>query len=74
MFDAYMFERDRGRTAFGIFPEGRHEDGNYVRPQALRIIRPELLRRPNVNFDTSELVAVEVNGLISNGAGFEANR
>lgn len=74
IFDAYMFAREQGRTAIGMFPEGRDEDGNYVMPQALRIIRPELLRRPIVNFDTSELVAVEVTGLTSNGARFDANR
>jgi len=75
IFDAYMFAREQGRTAIGLFPEGRDEEtGRYVMPQALRIIRPELLRRPIVNFDTSELVAVEVTGLTSNGARFDANR
>ena len=69
-----MFAREQGRTAIGMCPEGRDEDGNYVMPQALRIIRPELLRRPIVNFDTSELVAVQVTGLTSNGARFDANR
>ena len=57
-----------------MFLEGRDDDGNYVMPQELRIIRPELLRRPIVNVDTSELVAVEVTGLNSNGARFDANR
>ena len=75
IFDAYMFAREQGRTAIGMFPEGRDPDtGKYVMPQALRLIRPELLRRPIVNFDTSELVAVEVTGLTSNGARFDANR
>lgn len=75
IFDAYMFAREQGRTAIGMFPEGRDPDtGKYVMPQALRLIRPELLRRPIINFDTSELVAVEVTGLISNGARFDANR
>ncbi len=75
IFDAYMFAREQGRTAIGMFPEQRDEDtGKYVMPQALRLIRPELLRRPIVNFDTSELVAVEVTGLTSNGSRFDANR
>ena len=75
IFDAYMFAREQGRTAIGMFPEGRDEEtGKYVMPQALRLIRPELLRRPIVSFDTSELVAVEVVGLTSNGARFDANR
>ncbi len=75
IFDAYLFAREQGRTAIGMFPEGRDPDtGKYVIPQALRLIRPELLRRPIVNFDTSELVAVEVTGLTSNGARFDANR
>ncbi len=75
IFDAYMFAREQGRTAIGMFPEGRDPDtGKYVMPQALRLIRPELLRRPIVNFDTSELVAVEVTGLTSNGSRFDANR
>lgn len=75
IFDAYMFAREQGRTAIGMFPEGRDpESGRYVMPQALRLIRPELLRRPIVNFDTSELVAVEVTGLTTNGARFDANR
>jgi hypothetical protein len=75
IFDAYMFAREQGRTAIGMFPEQRDPDtGKYVMPQALRLIRPELLRRPIVNFDTSELVAVEVTGLVSNGSRFDANR
>jgi hypothetical protein len=75
IFDAYMFAREQGRTAIGMFPEQRDPDtGKYVMPEALRLIRPELLRRPIVNFDTSELVAVEVTGLTSNGSRFDANR
>lgn len=75
IFDAYMFAREQGRTAIGMFPEGRDPDTDkYVMPQALRLIRPELLRRPLVNFETSELVAVEVTGLTSNGSRFDANR
>lgn len=75
IFDAYMFAREQGRTAIGMFPEGRDPDtGKYTMPQALRLIRPELLRRPIVNYDTSELIAVEVVGLTSNGARFDANR
>ena len=75
IFDAYLFAREQGRTAIGMFPEGRDPDtGKYQMPQALRLIRPELLRRPIINFDTSELVAVEVTGLTSNGARFDGNR
>lgn len=75
IFDAYMFAREQGRTAIGMFPEQRDEEtGKYVMPEALRLIRPELLRRPIVNFDTSELVAVEVTGLTTNGSRFDANR
>lgn len=75
IFDAYMFAREQGRTAIGMFPEGRDPDtGKYQMPQALRLIRPELLRRPIVSFETSELVAVEVTGLTSNGSRFDANR
>lgn len=75
IFDAYMFAREQGRTAIGMFPEGRDPETNkYVMPQALRLIRPEYLRRPIVSFETSELVAVEVTGLTSNGARFDANR
>lgn len=75
IFDAYMFAREQGRTAIGMFPEQRDEEtGQYVMPEALRLIRPELLRRPIVNFDTSELVAVEVTGLTTNGSRFDANR
>ncbi len=43
-------------------------------PEVLRLIRPELLRRPIVSFQTSELIAVEVTGLTSNGSRFDANR
>ena len=70
---ADMVARETGRTALGVLPEGRDEDDNYVMPQALRVILPERLRRPIVNFDTSELVAVEVTGLTSNGARVDAN-
>jgi len=75
IFDAYMFAREQGRTAIGMFPEQRDPDtGKYQMPQALRLIRPEYLRRPLVNFDTSELMAVEVTGLTANGSRFDANR
>jgi len=74
LYDAYMFAREQGRTAIGMFPEQRDEDGKYQMPQALRLIRPELLRRPIVSFQTSELIAVEVTGLTSNGSRFDANR
>ena len=74
IFDAYMFAREQGRTAIGMFPEQRGEDGKYQMPQALRLIRPELLRRPIVSYETSELIAVEVTGLTSNGSRFDANR
>jgi len=74
IFDAYLFAREQGRTAIGMFPEQRGEDGKYQMPQALRLIRPELLRRPIVDFGTSELIAVEVTGLTSNGSRFDANR
>ncbi len=75
IFDAYLFAREQGRTAIGMFPEGRDPDtGKYVMPQALRLIRPEFLRRPIVSFETSELIAVEVTGLTSGGARFDANR
>ena len=74
LFDAYMFAREQGRTAIGMFPEQRDENDKYQMPQALRLIRPELLRRPIVSFATSELIAVEVTGLTSNGSRFDANR
>jgi len=74
IFDAYLFAREQGRTAIGMFPEQRNDEGKYEMPQALRLIRPELLRRPIVDFKTSELVAVEVTGLTSNGSRFDANR
>ena len=75
IFDAYMFAREQGRTAIGMFPEGRDPDtGKYMMPEALRLIRPELLRRPIVSYETSELVAVEVTGLTTNGSRFDANR
>ncbi len=74
IFDAYMFAREQGRTAIGMFPEQRDENGKYQMPQVLRLIRPELLRRPIVSFQTSELIAVEVTGLTSNGSRFDANR
>lgn len=75
IFDAYMFAREQGRTAIGMFPEQRDpETGKYQMPQALRLIRPELLRRPIINYETSELIAVEVTGLTTNGSRFDANR
>jgi len=74
VYDAFLFEREQGRTAIGMFPETRNKDGRYVLPVALRLIRPDLLRRPIVNFDNGELVGVEVTGLSSNGSLLDANR
>lgn len=68
VYDAFLFEREQGRTAIGMFPETRNKEGRYVLPTALRLIRPELLRRPIVNFDNGELLGVEVTGLSSNGS------
>ena len=69
-----MIEREQDRKENRRFHEGRDEDGNYVMPKALRINRPELLRRPIVNFDRSELVTVEDTGLTRKGARFDAKR
>jgi len=74
VYDAFLFEREQGRTAIGMFPETRNKKGQYVLPVALRLIRPELLRRPIVDFDNGELLGVEVTGLSSNGSLLDGNR
>ena len=75
IFDAYLFIREQGRSCIGLFPEKRDEEtGKYVIPKALRLIRPELLRRPIINFDNGELAGVEVTGLSSAGSLLDANR
>ena len=74
IFDSDLFLQEQGRTAIGMFPELRNKEGKYVLPTAFRLIRPELLRRPIVDFDNGELVGVEVTGLSSNGSLLDANR
>lgn len=74
IFDSDLFLQEQGRTAIGMFPELRNKNGKYVLPTAFRLIRPELLRRPIVDFDNGELVGVEVTGLSSNGSLLDANR
>lgn len=75
VFDAFLFEREQGRSAIAMFPETRDKrTGRYVIPQVLRVIRPDLLRRPIIDFDTGELRGVELNQLSSNGGLLDANR
>lgn len=74
VFDVFLFERTEGRAAIGLFPETRNKDKKYVIPTALRLIRPEILRRPRINFKTGEFQGVEVTGLSSNGSVLDGNR
>jgi len=74
VFDVFLFERTEGRAAIGMFPETRDGDKKYVIPTALRLIRPEILRRPRVNFKDGTFQGVEVTGLSSNGSVLDGNR
>lgn len=74
LFDAYLFMREQGRTCIGMFPLDRKRNGMLQLPQALKIIRPELLRRPIVDLDTGEMVGVEVSNLTSNGSVISSKR
>lgn len=74
VFDVFLFERTEGRAAIGMFPETRDKDQKYVIPTALRLIRPEILRRPRINFKDGTLQGVEVTGLSSNGSVLDGNR
>jgi len=74
LFDAYLFMREQGRTCIGMFPLDRRRNGKLPLPQALKLIRPELLRRPIVNLDTGEMAGVEVSNLTRNGSILDARR
>jgi len=74
LFDAYLFVREQGRTCIGMFPLDRKSNGKLPLPQALKLIRPELLRRPIVNLDTGEMAGVEVSNLTTNGSVLDARR
>jgi len=73
-FDAFLFKREQGRSCIGMFPEKRNKDGKYVLPTALKLFESELIRRPHQNFDTGELFAIEITGLVSNGSLLDAHR
>ena len=73
-FDAFIFKREQGRSVIGMFPEKRNKDGKYVLPTALKLFATEQVRRPHQNFDTGELFAIEITGLVSNGNLLDANR
>lgn len=74
-FNAYLYQREQGRCAIGMFPEVRDpETEMYQLPETLRIIRPEYTRRPLMNRDNGALEAVEVVGLTTNGGRLDANR
>ena len=73
-FDAFLFKREQGRSCIGMFPEQRNKEGKYVLPTALKLFESELIRRPHQNFDTGELFAIEITGLVSNGSLLDANR
>lgn len=74
LFDAYLFVREQGRTCIGMFPLERRSNGMLPLPQALKLIRPELLRRPIVNLDTGEMAGVEVSNLTTNGSVLPSTR
>jgi len=74
LFDAYLFMREQGRTCIGMFPLDRRSNGKLKLPQALKLIRPELLRRPIVNLDTGEMAGVEVSNLTTNGSILDSRR
>jgi len=74
LFDAYLFVREQGRTCIGMFPLERDSNGKLPLPQALKLIRPELLRRPIVNLDTGEMAGVEVSNLTINNSILAATR
>lgn len=73
-FNAYLFMREQGRCVIGMFPEERDEAGDYVLPEAMRLIRPEYTRRPIINRATGALEAVEVIGLSTNGGRLDSKR
>lgn len=73
-FDAFLFVREQGRTCIGMFPLQRRSNGMLPLPQALKLIRPELLRRPIVNLDTGEMAGVEVSNLTTNGSVLDSRR
>jgi len=74
LFDVYLFMRTQGRACIGMFPLDRKSNGKLQLPQALKIIRPEFLRRPIVNLDTGEMAGVEVSNLTTNGAVLNSKR
>lgn len=74
LFDAFAFLAEQGRTCIGMFPAERKANGKLPLPQALKLIRPELLRRPIVDYDTGELKGVEVSNYTGNGALLDAKR
>ena len=74
LFDAYLFMREQGRTCIGMFPLDRRSNGKLKLPQALKLIRPNFLRRPIVNLDTGEMAGVEVSNLTANGAILDYRR
>lgn len=64
-YNSYLFRREQGRCVIGMFPEKRDELGQYVIPEALRVIRPDYTLRPLINDKTGGLEAVEIIGLNS---------
>lgn len=74
-YNSYLYMREQGRCAVGIFPETREQETEeYVLPETLRIIKPEFTRRPLINRNTGALAAIEVVGLTTNGGRLDANR
>lgn len=73
-YNSYLFRREQGRCVVGMFPETRDELGEYVIPQALRLIRPDYTLRPLINNQTGGLEAVEIIGLSTNGGRLDAKR
>lgn len=74
-FNAYLYMREQGRCAVGMFPEQRDPDsGKYVMPKVLKIIRPQFTLRPYMDINTGALAAVQIVGLTTNGGMLDAHR
>jgi hypothetical protein len=65
LFNGYFTALEQGRCVLALTPLATNEEGQFMMPEQIRLIRPEFTERPVINDDTSELEGVRIIGVRS---------
>jgi len=65
VFNAYFTSLEQGRCVLALTPLETNEEGKFMMPEQIRLIRPEFTERPVINENTAELEGVRIIGVRS---------